>query len=257
MTARVIVPPLRRGISLLVLAVGTLTGCSGNSTEQDPHPSPTVTSPAPTPTPSTVAQENSLAARIPLDGNELRPLHWRLPAVKASDAPAVLAARQATALFEITFSGPTPAEWAGAQLAVEDLNAETSQVYQHVAETTFLPWEKRMASPVWVWIMNIHRESADRFSIHQCLDLGWSGTVGKPRTARDMTLGDINHLTVSRLSHYPDGSRWKVTSFDITGGKDADRYQKQCKAWADTHTTTEGWTLPPEPISETTPSTLP
>jgi hypothetical protein len=244
----------RPGVLALVLALGLLAGCTGTPSEPVPGTVSASGSPSPTPspTPSTVAQENALASRVPLDGTDLRPLHWRLPAVKASDAPAVLAARRATAVDVLVYSLPSPAEWAGTQLAVLQVDTDTD-LYQDVARTTSQPWEARPVGPLWVWIMNIHRESPDRVSIHQCRDFGWAGTVGDPMTKNWRLSGEVNHLVISRLSHYPDGSRWKVTDFDITGGKNADRYQKQCKAWAATHTTTEGWTLPAEPTTTPTP----
>ena len=189
-----------------------------------------------------------MASVVPLKGTDLVPLHWRLPATKDSDAAAVLAARRATAVDALVYSIPSPAEWAGTQLAVLQVDTDTD-LYQDVARATFLPWKERAAGPIWIWIMNIHRESANRVSIYQCHDEGWLSSAGEPRTSRDMTLGGVEHLVVSRLSHYPDGSRWKVTDFDITGGPDEDRYLKQCQAWAATHTTTEGWTLPPEPTT--------
>jgi hypothetical protein len=235
--------PTHWTVLALTASIGLLAGCTGST----PTPPP-ATSPTPSPTPSTVAQENALASVVPLTGTDLVPLHWRLPAVKTADAPAVLAARRAIALDVIAFSIPSPATWAGTLLSVQQLDTDTD-LYRLYAETKSTAWKKRSAGPVWIWAMNIHRESADRVSIYLCRDRGWTGTAGNPMTKKWRVSGVIDHLVVSRLSHYPDGARWKVTDFDITGGPDEDHYLKQCKAWAATHSTTEGWTLPPEPTT--------
>jgi hypothetical protein len=240
----------RKAALALVLSLGTLAGCTQTPSEPPPATPSSSSSPSPTPspTPGTVAQENALASVVPLNGTDLVPLHWRMPTVKTADAPAVLAARRASALDALVISTPSPAAWAGTQLAVLQLDTDTD-LYQDLAHTTFLPWKKRSAGPIWIWVMNIHRESADRISIYQCKDRGWIGTAGNPVTKKWRVSGVIDHLVVSKLSHYPDGSRWKVTEYDITGGPDEDRYLKQCKAWAATHSTTDGWTLPPEPTT--------
>jgi hypothetical protein len=245
--------PARWTVLALTASIGLLAGCTGSTPTPPPATSPS-TSPTPSPTPSTVAQENALASRIPLNGTDLVPFHWRLPTVKTADTPAVLAARRATVFSDVAYSTPSPAHWTGAQLAVEDLEA-TDDLYRHLAEATSRSWKNREAGPVWIWIMNIQRDSPDRVSIYQCRDLGWIGTAGNPVTKKWRVSGAIDYLVVSKLSHYPDGSRWKVTEYDITGGPDEDRYLKQCRAWAATHSTTEGWTLPPEPT--TTPDPMP
>ncbi|MDQ1292893.1 MAG: hypothetical protein QG608_774 [Actinomycetota bacterium] len=57
----------------------------------------------------------------------------------------------------------------------------------------------------------------------------------------------VDTATVSLLKHYPDGQRWKVTDYNPLAADPANLpYTPSCKAWAKTHTTTEGWTLPSE-----------
>jgi hypothetical protein len=245
-------------IAVLVVSLGVLAGCAGTPSEPSPtrHSFNGSTVPRPSPTPSTIAEENALASKVPLNGNSLVPLHWRLPSIKGSDAAAVLAARRATAVDDLIYSIPSNAAWAGTQFAVEQISSDLYKLY---AQDTLTPWKKLSAGPVWIWIMNVHRETPDRLSIHQCTDSGWNGSAGGPGTKKRDRDGSVERLVVTRLSHYPDGARWKVTDRDYMGDTYASRqqknqypktqYQKQCKAWTATHTTTGGWTLPSEPTN--------
>jgi hypothetical protein len=234
------------------LAILFIAGCTAGS------PSVPSTNPArstdpygsvsPSPLASTATQENALASKIPLDGNKYAPLHWRLPAkIEAEDAPALLAARRTTALDSLLFSFENPSVWAPALYAVEKNPFE--ETYAKVSTRKTHPWSERIVGPVWIWVMKIQRNSPRTVTVHQCMDQGWSGAVRRSINHFEPGAGRLFETTVSLLD-YPDGKRWKTTGYEIVGDKSSDSHLfSRCKTWAATHTTTEGWTLPPEPTA--------
>jgi hypothetical protein len=97
--------------------------------------------------------------------------------------------------------------------------------------------------------MKIRRNSPDTITVHQCVDTGWTGAVRSPRTEYQPNTGVLYKTTVSFLT-CPDEKRWKSTGYEIVGREGTDGYLfPQCDDWSTTHTTTEGWTLPPEPTT--------
>jgi hypothetical protein len=245
-------PPTTRrtGVVLTIAGLLILTGCTrSNPTDTsqarstDPYGSV-----SPSPLASTAAQENALASKIPLDGNELIPLHWKFPKTVGKDeAPAVLAARRTAAAYTLLHTFGDPSAWAPILYAVQ--KEPMKDIYDRVATRKTLPWQERVVGPVWLWVMKVQRASPDTVIVHQCEDGGWRGSVGAPRTQYEPGAGRLFETTVSLLD-YPDGKRWKTTGYEIVGDKRSDRHLfSQCTTWASTHTTTEGWTLPPEPTA--------
>jgi hypothetical protein len=265
--------PVRLGVLLLPVVLlagcsdsrstGTVPSVSSPTASGEPSSEASVT-PSPFPVPSTSAQEEAQAASIPLEGTALVPLHWRLGTVKPQDAKAVLAVRRLTALENIIFSMEDPSVWRTAQMSVQNLPADSS-ILEHMAKAFPLSWEKRYAGPTWIWVMDVHRDSPKQVTTYQCVDGAWSGTVGesvRKRKDRSWTEdGAVERTIVSLLDDYPDGSRWKVTDYDMFAGSKGDQYQEKCSAWARTHTTTEGWEFPPttQPpgLTDPTPAALP
>ncbi|MDQ1294937.1 MAG: hypothetical protein QG608_2822 [Actinomycetota bacterium] len=220
-----------------------LAGCSGSS---DPAPaaSPSLT---PSPTASTVTQEEALASQIPVDGDRLRPLRWRLPQHVPTDQTApLLAARRMIALDQYIFSTAKPLLWANTVLTVEKISPE--EFGSRKEELIDQPWEGRSSGPIWIWVMGLKKKDPDTVDITACIDGGWGAEVSKQDDKRAYGGVGADAVTVSRITDYPDGERWKVTRYDVypdpehkTGN------QERCEAWAATHTTTEGWTLPTTP----------
>jgi hypothetical protein len=247
-------PPTTRrtGVVLTIAGLLTLTGCTRSNPTDTSQARTRSTGPygsvSPSPLASTATQENALASKIPLDGNELRPLHWRLPeVVDPEDRPAVLAARRTTAINELLYTFDNPSEWAPVMYAVEKDPLEN--IYAEASTQKTNPWQERSIAPVWIWVMKVQRASPDTVTVYQCEDGGWTGSVRVPRTQYETGFGRLFETTVSLLD-YPDGKRWKTTGYEIVGDKRSDRHLfSQCKTYANSHTTTEGWTLPPEPTA--------
>jgi hypothetical protein len=237
--------PGRCAFAALVPVMGMLlAGCSGDS---DPAPtvSPSLT---PSPTASTVTQEETLASQIPLDGDRLRPLHWRLPQnVPTDQAAPLLAARRLIALERYIFSTARPRLWANTTLAVEKISPKEFESRKE--ELIDQTWEGRSSGPVWIWVMGLQKKDIDTIDVTACIDNAWGAEVSKQDDKRAYGGVGADVVTVSRITDYPDGERWKVTRYDVypdpehkTGN------QERCEAWAATHTTTEGWTLPTAPL---------
>jgi hypothetical protein len=230
--------------AMAAVVVRLLAGCSGNS---DPAPvgSPSLT---PSPTASTVTQEEALASQIPLDGDKLLPLHWRLPQnVPTDQTTPLLAARRMIALDQYIFSTAKPRLWANTVLAVEKISPE--KFNSRKEKLIDKPWERRASGPIWIWVMGLKKKNPDTIDVTVCLDNAWASEVRKQDDKRAYGGVGANVVTVSRITDYPDGERWKVTRYDVypdpehkTGN------QERCEAWAATHTTTEGWTLPTAPL---------
>jgi hypothetical protein len=123
----------------------------------------------------------------------------------------------------------------------------SDRIYKTDRDMEPLPWSERDSGPVWIWVMDIKKESAGVVDVTICLDVSWTSKVRFQKNTRGYGGVGVDTVTVSLLDHYPDGKRWKVTDYNPLTGDPANRpYTPSCKAWGKTHTTTEGWTLLPE-----------
>jgi len=231
--------------ALVIPVTGVLlAGCSQGS-----GPAPTAPpSLTPSPTASTATQEEALASRIPLDGDRLRPLHWRLPENVPTDrADALLAARRWIALNQYVFSTARPKLWATTLAAVEKFTPD--QFESERKDLIDLTWEERSSGPIWIWIMDVTEKNTDTVTVTACIDDAWAAQVDKQDDERSYGGVGVDVATVSRLGEHPDGQRWKLTRYEIYPDPEI-RAKKngRCEAWAATHTTTEGWTLPTAPV---------
>ncbi|MDQ1295252.1 MAG: hypothetical protein QG608_3137 [Actinomycetota bacterium] len=238
--------PFRRpqGWAIITLACitgfGLLAGCDSDSgTSSHPRTS----SPEPLVTPTTAQEVRDLTKEIPLEGNAMVPLRWRLLTLKdpALEAP-LLAARQYITLRRILHTDEYPSRWIPHLLAVGEEPSERH--VENIQKESPLPWEERLIGPSWIWIMTAKTEGTGRASITYCTDDGWQGKPAVPPTSR-MRTGGVETVEVSLLKDFPGGPVWKVTklwpSDRLTINKP---YVKQCTAWWKTHTSTEGWTVP-------------
>jgi hypothetical protein len=105
-----------------VTVLGVFAGCSSGSGE--PHDTQT-SSPAPIVTPTTAQEVSALAEEIPVEGNDMMPLRWRLTGVKdpALEAP-LLVTRQFISAQRVIFTDAHPLRWLPRLLAVGEEPSE-------------------------------------------------------------------------------------------------------------------------------------
>jgi hypothetical protein len=246
--------PFRRPRGWIVLTLvcvtcfGLLAGCDNGSGDSS---SPKASSPAPLVTPTTAQQVSDLTKEIPVDGNAMIPLRWRLLTVKdpALEAP-LLVARQYITVRRILYTDEYPSRWLPHLLAVGE---EPSQRHvKSILKYDPLPWEKRLIGPSWIWIMATKTEGAGKVLINYCVDDGWQGSPRIPPTRR-MRTGGVGSVEVSLLKDFPGGPVWKVTKLWPSDRQAVNKpYVKECVAWWKAHTSTEGWTIPATPATSTT-----
>jgi len=238
------------GLSLVSFLV-VLCSCSGGGSGG----SEVSSSPTPAPTPSTVAQEDALAARIPLEGGALVSLRWKLPGKVSEDVKApLLAARRLVAIDYYKYSTADPVRWFNTVLSVQELEPDDI-IYQSNQELEPQPWSERGSGPVWIWVMDIKKRPAGTVDVMMCHDPSWSSKVRLRKNTRAEQLVRVDTVTVSLLKHYPDGQRWKVTDYNPLSGDPVNRsYTPSCVEWAKAHTTMGGWTLPPESSESSEPT---
>jgi hypothetical protein len=244
---------LRKQRSTIVLiigvALGSVAGCASGSSGPDSSTSIS----APPPTPTTANEVRELTQRIPLDGNAMAPIRWKLPALKA---PALkeplLTVRQYLAVQRFLYTQENPSFWIPHLMATGTEPAESAR--EEILASSPLPWDQRLIGPSWIWIMNARMASAEKTQITYCADYGWQGKPAAPPT-RHMGTGGIETLEVTYLKDYPGRPIWKVTDYWPLDEDPFNRpYVKQCEAWQATHTSTEGWTIPAAPAMSATGS---
>jgi hypothetical protein len=231
----------RTKFALTVAAVlSTVAGCTNGSGNPD-TPTPSTSSPRPTPT--TATEVRALVQEIPLDGNTMVPIRWRLPDVNNSalEQP-LLTARQYIAVRQILYTQENPSSWIPYLLATADEPAKVS--IKDIQESSPLPWEERLIGPSSTWIMNTTMKFPGKAQITYCADNGWQGNPAYPPTKRRRT-GWIETVEVTYLKNFSGGPVWKVTELWPRREQAVNRpYIKRCDAWWKTHTSTEGWMIP-------------
>jgi len=246
--------PFRRPHGRVILALvcvagfGLLSGCDNGSGESSVS---RTSSPEPAATPTTAREVNDLAGEIPLEGNEMVPVRWRLLNVKDQTLEApVLAARQYIAVRRVLHTDEYPSRWVPHLLAVGEEPSERH--VEDIQKESPLPWGERIIGPSWIWIMAARTEGERKALITYCADDGWQGKPAVPPTRR-MRTGGVGTVEVSLLSDFPGGPVWKVTQLWPLDRLAVNRpYVKQCTAWWETHTSTGGWTIPTGPATSTT-----
>ena len=134
--------PFRRPHGRVILALvcvagfGLLSGCDNGSGESSVS---RTSSPEPAATPTTAREVNDLAGEIPLEGNEMVPVRWRLLNVKDQTLEApVLAARQYIAVRRVLHTDEYPSRWVPHLLAVGEEPSERH--VEDIQKESPLPW---------------------------------------------------------------------------------------------------------------------